>query len=238
MNNFFSFSDTIKQKMSQPDAMNGIPAGFAAAAPTLRDEHRRKWTAARRHQRDPHGALAVVQKLSPGFFGGRGTHQQRRKKKLLKARGPNGERVRGSMNQLNMRERTLKDSCPKKRPRGPRTSLIRVRVEEWRRQVTYDEPWNEQPTRINHSRGAFFVHEGGAQTRSICMAPSSASARPGTILFRKPLPRTVPVPQRAPCDVMTLIRRCLGLDVASTSETLEQVQSHLSSYPRHDCTEQ
>ena len=202
--------------------MNGFSAGFAAAAPTLRDEHRRKWTAARRHQRDPHGALAVVQKLSPGFFGGRGTHQQRRKKNLLNARGPNGERVRGSMKQLNMRERTLNFSSPRTRPRGPRISLIRVRVEEWRREVTNDEPWNVHTNRINHSRGAFFVHEGGAQPRSICMAPSSASARPGTIPSRKPYPRTVPVPQRAPCDVMTLIRRCLGLDVASTSETLEQ----------------
>ena len=202
--------------------MNGFSAGFAAAAPTLRDEHRRKWNAARRHQRDPHGALAVVQKLSPGFFGGRGTHQQRRKKKLLNARGPNGERVRGSEKQLNMRERTLSNSSPRTRPRGLRTSLIRVRVVEWRRQVTHDEPWNEHSTGINHSRDAFFVHEGGAHSRSTCMAPSSASARPGTIPSRKPHPRTVPVPQRAPCDVMTLIRRYLGLDVALTSGALEQ----------------
>ena len=176
--------------------MNGFSTGFAAAAPTLRDEHRRKWNAARRHQRDPHGALAVVQKLSPGFFGGRGTNQQRRKKKLLNARGPNGERVRGSEKQLNMRERTLSNSSPRTRPRGLRTSLIRVRVVEWRRQVTHDEPWNEHSTGINHSRDAFFVHEGGAHSRSTCMAPSSASARPGTIPSRKPHPRTVPVPDR------------------------------------------
>ena len=179
-NNFFSFSDTIKQ-MSQPRGdLRGtrkltpgqgklfglaILTGMAQwPEPTPREDHRREWYAKRRHQVDPRGTRSAVPKLSPRIFGGQRTHYKRHMEPKNRW-GTWYLGIHAGSNQV--------------RGRGPRTSGRRARVWEWLRKVTHDGPWKRNYNDARNSRGGYPSPLTSLPPHS--MVQSFARARPSAI---------------------------------------------------------